>query len=180
MVSQIDIEAGYLSSESMMTGPFFAPRFACLGGGAIGSSVMARLAYLGLRGALITRTHFYSYRCHDQAGDSLTVEGFGGRWRFYRRPLAELSFEKIGLIFLAVQTYNLEHALSQIASQLSDQVVVVSLCNGKCDAILEELQRHFPHIQLRLGMAFYNCTPRSDQHYRCSEGYLVWGTTAIR
>lgn len=156
----------------MLNCPSFTPAFACLGGGAIGFSVMARFAYLDLEAALITRSQIYSQHVTSQS--VVSVRTFDSQWHFYPRPLSDFGSRSLKLVFVAVQTYNLESALARLARSLAPGTVVVSLCNGKCDDILRRFQESHPHLHVRLGIVFYNSTAHGTD-YQCSEGRLVWG-----
>ena len=143
-------------------------------------SMVARLSQLRFSAVAIGRQHFFTpvQASHTVTGDEypLSVAAFGLKWHFSQRKRDELDLSLIKLLFITVPVYQLEPVMNQIAPQLPPGSVVVSLCNGRCDPILWRVQSTYNHLQVRQGVAFYNCTPRSTYELVCSNtGYVVWG-----
>lgn len=153
-----------------------SPHVACLGAGAVGMSVLAKLVAHNVPAVAIGRKTFYRHLTQNKPSDhTVCVEGFGQKYNFEPVSKSHLDLSHLQCLFVTVQTYYLKESLWDIAHSLPPKTVVISLCNGRCDHILHQARQELNHLEFRLGVAFYNCTVVSQSQFICSNGHIVWG-----
>ena len=169
-----------MSQRTPMTSSL-TPKIACLGGGAIGFGVLSRLTFLGVKATVLTRTQAYHHTPQSSSTPGVLVKASHTSHTFYPQSRSSVDMQALELVFITTQTYNLEQALYELAPQLKAGTTLISLCNGRCDVILESFQQKHPHLNIRLGVAFFNSTPFEEANitigYLCSEDpfFILWG-----